>query len=118
MPDVVGKGFTFDLDEGGLNARIGNLEGPLGKALKKLVAKTARNAKRNCPVDTGRLRSSIVSRVEKDFDDGLVGIVGTDVEYAPYVEFGTSSMPPNSFLRAGFEEALRTIDFTDAGGAE
>lgn len=37
---------------------------------------------------TGTLRNSIHSRVV-DEDDSKVAIVGTDVEYAPYVEFGT-----------------------------
>lgn len=46
-----------------------------------------REAKKRCPVDTGRLRSSI--RMEF-FEDGLAGQVGTDVQYAPAVEFGTA----------------------------
>lgn len=41
-------------------------------------------AKKKCPVDTGYLRSSIKSEVS-----GNTATIGTDVEYAPYVEFGT-----------------------------
>ena len=41
-------------------------------------------AKQDCPVDTGQLRASITHEVE-----GLVGVVGTNVEYAVYVEYGT-----------------------------
>lgn len=41
-------------------------------------------AKINCPVDTGQLRSSITHEVHDQ-----VGEVGTNVEYAPYVEYGT-----------------------------
>lgn len=40
----------------------------------------------NCPVDTGRLRGSITSTVE-----GNSAVVGTNVEYGIYVEFGTGS---------------------------
>lgn len=41
-------------------------------------------AKSNCPVDTGQLRNSIeVSKTEHAV------LVGTNVEYAPYVEYGT-----------------------------
>lgn len=36
------------------------------------------------PVDTGRLKGSLTPQV-----NGLVGEVGTNVKYAPYVEFGT-----------------------------
>ncbi len=47
----------------------------------KLVQGTA---KRLCPVDTGRLRNSIeVTPIENGAD------VGTNVEYAAYVEYGT-----------------------------
>lgn len=54
------------------------------KAMKKACLLVENDAKRNCPVDTGRLRQSITHRIE-----GSTGIVGTNVEYAPYVEYGT-----------------------------
>lgn len=41
-------------------------------------------AKNLCPVDTGVLRNSIAHTVQ---DNSVY--VGTNVEYAPYVEFGT-----------------------------
>lgn len=41
-------------------------------------------AKENCPVDTGRLRNSITNKVVKNED---AVYVGTNVEYAPYVEY-------------------------------
>lgn len=45
-------------------------------------------AKINCPVDTGQLRQSITHDTTVENNE-LVGIVGTNVEYAPYVEYGT-----------------------------
>lgn len=45
-------------------------------------------AKIKCPVDNGLLRNSITHYIE-DNPNELVGVVGTNVEYAPYVEFGT-----------------------------
>ena len=49
------------------------------------------------PVDTGRLRASIA--VESQ-DDGLTAIVGTNVKYAPHVEFGTRPhWPPIAALQ-------------------
>lgn len=39
-------------------------------------------AKEDCPVDTGRLRNSITHRTQ-----GKDEYIGTNVEYAPYVEF-------------------------------
>lgn len=44
------------------------------------------HAKKLCPVDTGRLRNSITNIV--DAGDKSV-IIGTNVEYAPYIELGT-----------------------------
>jgi HK97 gp10 family phage protein len=45
-------------------------------------------------VDTGNLRNSI-----SHTDDGEYAYIGTNVEYAPYVEMGTSRMPERPFLR-------------------
>lgn len=42
-------------------------------------------AKDECPVDTGRLRNSISNEVD---EEEVAMYVGTNVEYAPYVEFG------------------------------
>jgi len=54
------------------------------KALNKACLTVMNSAKEKVPVDTGNLRNSITYEV-----DGNEGIVGTNVEYAPYVEFGT-----------------------------
>lgn len=45
-------------------------------------------------VDTGRLRASI----SHAYDDKYA-YIGTNVEYAPYVELGTSRMASRPFLR-------------------
>lgn len=45
-------------------------------------------AKCKAPVDTGRLRASITPEVQTRAD-GVVGIVGSNVKYAPFVELGT-----------------------------
>ena len=55
-------------------------------AVNETAVNIQRNAKRACPVDTGRLRSSI--RMEF-YSNGLAAEVFTNVKYAPYVEFGT-----------------------------
>ena len=61
---------------------LANLD--ISKALNKACLVVENEAKRLCPVDTGDLRNSITHEV----NDG-VGIVGTNKEYAPYVEYGT-----------------------------
>ena len=54
------------------------------KALNKSCLAVENEAKKQCPVDTGDLRNSITHEVEDN-----VGYVGTNKEYAPYVEYGT-----------------------------
>lgn len=57
-------------------------------AVGKACALVERKAKEKAPKDTGALRQSITSKVEKNNGD-TVGTVFTPLEYAPYVEFGT-----------------------------
>lgn len=58
-------------------------------------------AKENCPVDTGRLRNSISHAKDKEN-----AYIGTNVEYAPYVELGSRGKEPVHFLqRASSEHA-------------
>lgn len=45
-------------------------------------------------VDTGNLRNSI-----SHADDGVYAYIGTNVEYAPYVELGSSRMEARPFLQ-------------------
>lgn len=47
----------------------------------------ATDAKRSAPVDEGRLRSSI--GILRSRPDGLGTVIGTNVTYAPVVEFGS-----------------------------
>lgn len=53
-------------------------------------------AKDNTPVDTGRLRNSMSHKVY--MSDSSV-YIGTNVEYAPYVEFGTGIHASNGIGR-------------------
>lgn len=57
-----------------------------------------------CPVDTGRLRSSIVMRKGRD-GLGFYVEIGTSVSYAPFVEFGTSRMRARPFLLPAVAQA-------------
>lgn len=69
-----------------------------------LKAQEVRNqAVLHCPVDTGRLRQSIgVRRLDED-----TWRVGTNVVYAPFVEFGTRFQAPAAFFRKALA-AVRT----------
>ena len=68
----------------------------IAKALTMIGLKAEGNAKAICPVDTGRLRNSITNAI--DTEAGAV-YIGTNVEYGPYVELGTSHGNPHPYLR-------------------
>ena len=69
------------------------------KALEMIGGKAETYAKRLCPVDTGRLRNSIThARLDKNTE-----VVGSNVDYAPYVELGTHKMAARAFLRPAVE---------------
>lgn len=53
-------------------------------------------AKDETPVDTGRLRNSIAHKV---VEDELAVYIGTNVDYAPYLEYGTGIYADNGMGR-------------------
>ena len=54
------------------------------QALEAIGARAETHAKALTPVDTGNLRNSMAHSVSGD-----AAYIGSNVEYAPYVEFGT-----------------------------
>lgn len=69
------------------------------KALEIIGGKAESYAKKLCPVDTGRLRNSIT---HQQYDENTE-VIGTNVEYAPYVELGTTRMTARPYLRPAAE---------------
>ena len=57
-------------------------------AVEKGAMIISNEAKARCPVDTGALRGSIHTDVAWE-SNTCVGIIGTNLEYAPYIEYGT-----------------------------
>jgi len=87
----------------------------INKENKKIILKAClmveRDAKILCPVDTGRLRSSITHEIE-----GTTGKVGSNVEYAKAVEIGSEDpefkRAPQPYLRPALhknEKAIRQM---------
>lgn len=76
-----------------LNDYTVNAETKLHRGLVMGTRIVQSEARAECPVDTGELRRSIHGQV-----DGLTGEVGTNKEYAGYVEFGTYKMAAQPYL--------------------
>lgn len=69
------------------------LEEAIAQGLEAIGFVAETHAKEACPVDTGRLRNSISHAI-----DGHDAYIGTNVEYAAYVELGTTRMKPRPYL--------------------
>ena len=90
-------------------------------------------AKLKCPVDTGRLKNSITFATTDNLgrenytddkgnaysggsarstpDDEASVYIGTNVEYGPYIEYGTSRRAPRPFLNPAITEHVQ--DYRD-----
>lgn len=73
------------------------------EAVKESCTDIKEDAKRLCPVDSGRLRDSISDSYESKSNEHT-GYVYTDVPYAPYVEHGTLTKAPNPFMYPAYKE--------------
>lgn len=75
-------------------------------ALKEAGMKIQADAKRNVLVDTGRLKNSITTEI---WNNGYTVTVGTNVKYAPYVEYGTMKWSGKPFLRPAYKDNTENI---------
>ena len=97
-------GAYVTLDNAAVTELLQGQSGPIYIDLQRRVLKVHAKAVQLCPVDTGRLRSSIRWSMGHD-SQGLVGIVGSDVLYAGFVNDGTSRMAAQPFLTDALKEA-------------
>ena len=63
---------------------------PFLNGMRRATLLVQRSAKIKAPVDTGRLRASITPEVRWQ-GNTAIGVVGSDVKYAPFVELGTKA---------------------------
>lgn len=77
--------FQVKIENDHTNDVLNALDSQIKKALWSIGEAAEKHAKENTPVDTGRLKNSISHQ-----EDSEATYVGTNVEYAPYIEFGTS----------------------------
>nr|DAM13502.1 MAG TPA: type I neck protein [Caudoviricetes sp.] len=83
------KGWKFEDKSKKVKKQISSVsEEAMEAALLVLEAR----AKALSPVQTGLLRDSIDHQVRQQNED-VVGVVGSDLEYAIYVEYGKNPVP-------------------------
>lgn len=74
---------------------ISEVQKATDRALEIIGGMAETYAKRLCPVRTSTLRNSITHEQE----DENTEVIGTAVEYSPYVELGTVKMAAQPYLR-------------------
>ena len=91
-----------------VTSNVGDVKNALPEVLEKALMEIGIEAEGHAKeiitekgaVDTGRLRNSITHAL-----DGTKAVhIGTNVEYAPYIEAGTSRMKARPFLRPAIED--------------
>lgn len=101
--------MSFDIDINDFIDSLINYDKLGIAAMNKAVAECAksieRDAKTATPVDTGRLRNSIISNV-----GNLEATVSTNVEYAQHVEYGTHKKGARPYLRPAYEKNITTFE--------
>jgi len=90
--------LDFDFNDNSAAVRA-SLEIAKKRGLEICGEKAESYAKALCPVDTGNLRNSI-THFQKDEDE----YIGTNVEYAPFVELGTRRMSARPYLRPAAQD--------------
>lgn len=114
--------MTFDASElRNLSVELGTVPKVVGQLAKTVVKKTAKDiestAKTLAPVDTGFLRSGIkTTDLRNVSQESPSAEVVASASYSPYLEFGTSRMAPQPFMRPAadkhadaFEQAMAQI---------
>lgn len=109
--------MTIDIEVKGLKElqrkaeqMVKDLHGaPILDAMRDSLLVIERGAKQNAPVDTGRLRASITPVITSSGED-VEGVVGTNVYYAPFQEFGTKrGLKGKRYMQRAFEDNLDKI---------
>ena len=78
---------------------LSDMEKAIERGLEAIGLTAEGHAKKNTPVDTGRLRNSISHAVEDKS-----AYIGTNVEYAPYVELGSRGRQGKHMLQRAATE--------------
>lgn len=92
--------FDPSLEELGKRFNNVNIKGVVQNAIEEFAFLTERESKLVTPVDTGRLRSSIITDI-----GNLQARIAPHVYYATYVHEGTSRMKARPFMSIGLSRA-------------
>lgn len=109
---------SFVVNERAMYLTFRSPQGAVGRDLRRRLVAVEARAKTLCPVDRGRLRSSIRMTEPRTTPTGLEGTVGTHVRYGPAIHEGrgsewappswhTHGPPPRRFLTNALQAGRR-----------
>ena len=91
-----------------VNELIRRVDNELEAVVESSMREVKQDYENNTPVITGHLKRGAEYEVQ-----GKEGIAGNDVEYAPYVEFGTEKMQGNHSLFKAAEKIFNNNNMVD-----
>lgn len=90
------KSTLLEVQENNAEQIAAAMNKAIAKALFMIGQQAEGNAKAICPTNTGRLKNSITNAIDTEAN---AVYIGTNVEYGPYVELGTSRRHPHPYLK-------------------
>ena len=92
-----------------INSRnLNSIDNALAAGVSKAAMLVQGSAKHKAPVDSGALRQSIRADKAKIQGENVTDTVSTNLEYAPYVEFGTGSRGQSTNTNTEVEVSYRS----------
>jgi bacteriophage protein of unknown function (DUF646) len=92
-----------------INSRnLSSVNDALAAGVSKAAMLVQGSAKNKAPVDSGALRQSIRADKAKIQGESVTATVSTNLEYAPYVEFGTGSRGQSTNTNTEVEVSYRS----------
>jgi len=93
-----------------LDSKLAKLDNAQKLGLLEGGMLVAQRAQQKAPIDTGRLKRSIHPTIPQKVRDGVqITAVGTNVEYAPFQEFGTKYIQPHPYLTPALKESAKDV---------
>lgn len=79
--------------------------------VERTALRIERDSKLLVPVDTGKLRASLETSINKS-SSSINAEIGTDVEYSEAVEFGTYKQKAQPYLIPSFDRNAKMLEST------
>jgi hypothetical protein len=110
MSQSINQGFNQLIDE--IQSLADDLDKTIKKSINKVRVKSLRELKQNSRVDTGLYRNSWVTKLKTPQNSYKV-ILGNNVEYASFLEFGHRIASTNRWWTGDFTLKKTSERFTE-----